>query len=62
MPNEVKAMILINDLLRRSGWRFFDDAAGPANIALKATIRLKKNALDDLGDSRVLQQVFAEVL
>jgi type I restriction enzyme R subunit len=50
MPKEAKARILINDLLRRSGWRFFDDEAGPANIALETYTRITKKALDALGD------------
>jgi type I restriction enzyme R subunit len=50
MPKEAKARILINDLLRRSGWRFFDDEKGPANIALETHIKLKKKILDDLGE------------
>jgi len=50
MPKEAKARILINDLLRRSGWRFFDDENGPANIALETHIKLKKKTLDDLGE------------
>ncbi len=50
MPKEAKARILINDLLRRSRWRFFDDGSGPANIALEAHVKLKKKTLDDLGD------------
>ena len=47
---EAKARILINDLLRRSGWRFFDDETGPANIALEAHVKLKKKTLENLGD------------
>ena|SRR5438132_4914129 len=50
MPKEAKARILINDLLRRSAWRFFDDETGRANIALEANVKLKKKALDELGD------------
>ena len=50
MPKEAKARILINDLLRRSGWRFFDDEVGPANIALETHVKLKKKVLDALGD------------
>ena len=50
MQKEAKARILINDLLRRSGWRFFDDETGPANIALEAHVKLKKKTLEDLGD------------
>jgi len=50
MQTEAKARILINDLLRRSGWRFFDDENGPANIALETHVKLKKKTLDELGD------------
>jgi type I restriction enzyme R subunit len=50
MSKEAKARILINDLLRRSRWRFFDDETGPANIALEAHVKLKKKTLEDLGD------------
>ena len=50
MQKEAKARILINDLLRRSGWRFFDDETGPANIALEAHVKIKKKTLEELGD------------
>ena len=50
MQKEAQARILINDLLRRSGWRFFDDEFGTANIALEALVKLKKKTLEDLGD------------
>lgn len=50
MSKEAKARILINDLLRRSRWRFFDDESGLANIALEAHVKLKKKTLDNLGD------------
>ena len=50
MAKEAKARILINDLLGRSGWRFFDDDNGPANITLEANVKLKKKTLDALGD------------
>jgi type I restriction enzyme, R subunit len=50
MPKEAQSRILINTLLQRSGWRFFDDENGPANIALEANIKLKKKALDALGE------------
>jgi type I restriction enzyme R subunit len=50
MAKEAKARIRINDLLRKSGWRFFDDEHGRANIALEANLKLKKKTLDGLGE------------
>jgi type I restriction enzyme R subunit len=50
MAKEAKARIRINDLLQRSRWRFFADAAGPANICLEAHVKLKKKTLDEFGD------------
>jgi len=50
VQKEAQARILINDLLRRCGWRFFDDESGTANIALEAHVKLKKKTLEDLGD------------
>ncbi len=44
MPKEAKARILINELFKRSGWRFFDDENGPANIALEANVKLVEEA------------------
>ena len=50
MRTEAQARILIDDLLRRTGWRFFDDETGRSNIALEAHVKVKKRALDALGD------------
>jgi len=50
MTKEARARILINDLLKRAGWRFFDDETGQANIALEANVKIKKKALDALGN------------
>src|SRR3954471_8790563 len=51
MPAEAKARIRINDLLSKSGWRFFADANGPVNVQLEAHVKLtKKKALDELGN------------
>lgn len=50
MKKEAKSRILINDLLRRSGWRFFDNEAGAANIVLEVNVKIRKKTLDALGD------------
>lgn len=50
MMKEAKARILINDLLTRSDWRFFDDENGLANIALEANVKIKKKTLQALGE------------
>ena len=49
MAKEAKARILINDLLQRSGWRFFDADTGRAKVALEPNVKIKKKALDSLG-------------
>lgn len=48
---EAKARIKINKLLEESGWRFFDDATGKANIVLEPKVKLTKAAVDALGDN-----------
>lgn len=47
---EATARIKINRLLEASGWRFFDDENGPANIVLEPNIKISKVDLDALGD------------
>lgn len=59
MAKEAKARILINDLLKRSGWRFFDDESGPANIVLEANVKIKKKTLENLGEAnRKIVEIF----
>lgn len=48
---EATARIKINKLLEASGWRFFDDATGPANIQLEPSVSLSSDDLDALGDN-----------
>ena len=48
---EAKARIKINKLLEESGWRFFDDAKGKANIVLEPRVKVTKAAIDALGDN-----------
>jgi len=45
MEKEARARIKINDLLQQSGWRFFDDKNGKANIKLEGNVKL-----EELGD------------
>lgn len=46
---EATARIKINRLLDESGWRFFDDANGPANVVLEPNVKLKAGDFDALG-------------
>ena len=46
---EATARIKINRLLEEAGWRFFEDASGPANIVLEPNVRLRPSDLDELG-------------
>ncbi len=50
MQKEAKARIKINNFLQKSGWRFFDDENGKANIALELNIKLTKEDVDALGN------------
>lgn len=47
---EATARIKINRLLEDAGWRFFDDANGPANVVLELNVKLKTEDIDSLGD------------
>ncbi|MBK7491595.1 MAG: DEAD/DEAH box helicase family protein [Nitrosomonas sp.] len=48
---EAKARIKINKLLEESGWRFFDDASGKANIVLEPNVKLTKAGIDAMGEN-----------
>ena len=48
---EAAARIKINKLLEATGWRFFADAKGPANIQLEPSVTLKAQDLDALGET-----------
>ncbi|HNZ38039.1 MAG TPA: DEAD/DEAH box helicase family protein, partial [Candidatus Latescibacteria bacterium] len=50
-PKEALARIKINKLLEASGWRFFPDGAGPANIRLEHHAKLSISDLDALGNN-----------
>jgi type I restriction enzyme, R subunit len=64
MAKEAKARILINNLLQRAGWRFFDDESGPAKLALEANVKIKKNAFDEFGDDfeKLLVRSFSKII
>ena len=48
---EATARIKINRLLEAAGWRFFADAAGPANIRLEPSVTIKESDLNSLGEN-----------
>jgi len=50
MQKEAKARIKINKLLEDTGWRFFDDERGKANIILENNTKITKNAIDEFGN------------
>src|SRR3989344_7864456 len=50
MQKEAKARIKINNLLQKSGWRFFDDEKGKANIALELNAKLAQKDVDAFGN------------
>ena len=47
--SEAKARIKINKLLEQSGWRFFDDSNGSANIQLEPNVKLTEKEIDAFG-------------
>lgn len=51
MAKEARARIKINKLLEESGWRFFDGAAGKANVVLEPKVKLTRTAIDALGEN-----------
>jgi len=48
---EAKARIKINKLLEASGWRFFDDKTGKANVVLEPNVKLTQIQIDALGEN-----------
>jgi len=51
MQKEAKARIKINELLKNSGWRFFDDKNEKANIVLENNIKITKQSIDEFGNN-----------
>ncbi len=52
MPQkEAKARIKINKMLEDSGWSFFDDENGRANIQLEHHTKITRDYLENLGDN-----------
>lgn len=47
---EATARIKINRLLEEAGWRFFDDANGPANIVLEPNTKITERQINELGE------------
>ncbi len=49
LSKEAQARIKINKLLEKSGWRFFDDENGAANIQLELNVKIKEKDIDSFG-------------
>ncbi|MEN8262249.1 MAG: DEAD/DEAH box helicase family protein [Nitrospirota bacterium] len=47
---EAKARIKINKLLEESGWRFFDDNNGKANITLESNTKIMESHINEMGE------------
>ena len=47
---EAKARIKINKLLEESGWRFFDDDNGKANITLESNTKITESYINEMGE------------
>ena len=50
MAKEAKARIKINKLLEESGWRFFDDDNGKANITLESNTKITESHVNEMGE------------
>jgi len=50
MSKEAKARIKINKLLEASGWRFFDDENGRANISLENNVKITEKYINETGE------------
>ena len=50
MSKEAHARIKTNKLLEGSGWRFFDDLHGKANISLEPNVKLTQAQVDAMGN------------
>lgn len=63
MQKEAKARIKINKLLEQSGWRFFDDANGKANIVLENNTKITQTKLNEFGeDFEKIEQGYIDYL
>ncbi|KCZ73316.1 hypothetical protein ANME2D_00382 [Candidatus Methanoperedens nitroreducens] len=50
MRKEAEARIKIKKLLEQSGWRFFNNEKGKANIVLENNIKCTKKTIDEFGN------------
>lgn len=51
MRSEAQARIKINKLLEKSGWRFFEDNNGKANIILENNTKITQKTIDEYGNN-----------
>jgi type I restriction enzyme, R subunit len=63
LQKEAKARIKINNLLQETGWRFFDDENGRANIVLENYTKITQRDIDAFGnDFEKTQKGFIDFL
>lgn len=48
---EAKARLKINRMLEESGWRFFDDENGYANVQVEPNVKMTKSQVDAFGEN-----------
>lgn len=47
---EAKARLKINELLKESGWRFFDDGKYHANVAVELNVKMSQKQINAMGE------------
>lgn len=51
VAKEAKARIKINHMLEESGWRFFDNKQGPANVQLELHTKISQRQFNEFGEN-----------
>ena len=51
MKKEAEARLKINNLLKESGWRFFDEGNKPANVAVELNVNMTTTQINEYGEN-----------